>query len=223
MGVASVVFSVGSFSRIRFANWADGEVGLSAPSRGSSIDSSAAPDSAAAKKAAASRPSIVSKPRRPKMASMNGSNCPAVKTVPNAGLCGRLVLAEHATVPVLARGIAGRHEQYFPAAHVAGHQHQDRPLLRQPRQVVQIAVLSVLVVDVPRVVPRRGAPQDQHRLRPELPHHASPPRRQVVAEFARPGRAAGTPTTGRGPRAPPAPSAQLVDTSAKSLELYVSY
>ena len=67
---------------------------------------------------------------------------------------------------------------------VAGHQHQDRAVLRDAGQVVEVAVLAVLVVDVERVALGRRAPEDEHRLRAEALHDARAPGRQVVAELA---------------------------------------
>jgi hypothetical protein len=50
--------------------------------------------------------------------------------------------------PLLARRVAVLHEQQLALRLVPRHQHEDRVLLRQAGQVVQVAVLPVLVVDV---------------------------------------------------------------------------
>ena len=79
----------------------------------------------------------------------------------------RLGARQQASVPVLADRIPLPHEQDLAPRRVAGHQHENRVRLVKPCQVVEVAVLPVLVVDIERVVARRRAQQDGHRLGPE--------------------------------------------------------
>ncbi len=67
---------------------------------------------------------------------------------------------------------------------VAGHQHEDRLLFGHAGEVIEVAVLAVLVAHVERVVPHRRAEEDQHRVGPETLHHACTSGLQVVAVLA---------------------------------------
>ena len=99
-------------------------------------------------------------------------------------LCFRLVLREERAGPLLSCRVAILDEQQLAPRLVARHQHEDGAFLRQARQVIEVAVLAVLVIDVERVPLRWRAPQDQHRVGPELFHHARSPRLEVVGELA---------------------------------------
>ena len=103
---------------------------------------------------------------------------------PDAGQLRGLGARQQASVPVLPFRIPLGDEEDLAPRGVARHQHEDRVLLEQAGQVIEVAVLPVLVVDVERVVALGGAEQHGHRVGPEALHHARAAGRQVVAELA---------------------------------------
>ena len=123
--------------------------------------------------------------RRSSIAATKASNWLVGSTVSMPVCARRLARRQRAAGPMLLRRIPLLDEQNLAPRRVAGHQHQDRVLLRQTGQVVQVAVLPVFVVDVERVALRRRAPEDQHRVGAETFHHARAARLEIVAECRR--------------------------------------
>src|SRR5439155_11499213 len=90
-------------------------------------------------------------------------------------------------MPVFLRRIPVLDEQNLPMRRVAGHEDEDRALLGNPGQVVEVAVLSVLVVDIERIPLHGRAPQDEHRVRAQALHDAGAPGSEVSGKIARVG------------------------------------
>ena len=100
----------------------------------------------------------------------------------DAALGGGFLLREAVPVPVLAPRVRLADEQDLLLRPVAGHQHEDRALLRDAGEVQQVAVLAELVVRVERVDLRLRAPEDGERVRPQTFDETGPPGRQVVLQ-----------------------------------------
>ena len=88
----------------------------------------------------------------------------------------RLNLAETRTGVAQAFGVGRRQEQDLLARRITRHQHQRGASLLKTRQVIEIAVLSILVVDVGGIGSRRPALDDEQALRPELFRQTRAPR-----------------------------------------------
>ena len=102
----------------------------------------------------------------------------------DAAFGGRFVLGQDVAVPVLAPGVRLGHEQDLALRFVAGHQHQDGVWLGDAGQIQEVAVLTVLVVDVEREHARGRAPHDRQRLRRQPLHHPRAPGLEVVLQRA---------------------------------------
>ena len=95
-----------------------------------------------------------------------------------------LLLREQVALAVLAARVGVAHEQDALLRLVPGQQHERRAFLVDPRQVEHVAVLPVLVVDVPRVHLDGRAPVDEQAVGTDRLHHPRAPRAQVVLQLA---------------------------------------
>jgi hypothetical protein len=83
-------------------------------------------------------------------------------------------------VPGLARGIAVPHEQDELALRPAGNQHRDCLRLRERGQVVEVAVGTVVVLDVVVAHAHRGCGQDRNGLAAHVAHQQAPALRKLI-------------------------------------------
>ena len=78
-------------------------------------------------------------------------------------------------VPGLPRRVAVAHEQQILALRPAGNEHGNRVRLGEGRQVIEVAVGAVVVLDVVVAHPHRRGRQDRDRVAPQVPHQQAPP------------------------------------------------
>src|SRR4029079_14539012 len=93
---------------------------------------------------------------------------------------------------VLAPRVGRTDEEDLLARAAAGQKDEDRLGLLHARQVEQIAILPVFIVDVARVYARRRAPQNGHRAPGHRRHQPRAAGFQIVAQRGGGGRGGGT-------------------------------